>query len=399
MESIFQEAQALQEQLVAWRRRLHQVPETGLVLPETAGLVKGWLTEMGLSWREYPGHSGLTVRFGNGKGRTVALRADMDGLAIQEETQLPFASSNGNMHACGHDAHTAMLLGAAKLLKRYEDRLEGQVKLMFQPAEETLGGAKDMVANGVLENPKVDAAMMIHVVTGTPVPKGALMIPEGGTGSASNDHFIIRVKGKGGHGAMPQLSVDPITAAAHIHIALQEIHARELTPSEFLVITPGIFHAGTASNIIPDTALLEGTIRASADETSAFAMKRLKEIAENTAKVFRAEAEVEFVDHCPAMIADGELSKAARSYLTELLGQAVLPPLTGNASKIGGGSEDFAFVSEKVPTIGLILGAGCSNDGYTYPQHHPKAVFDDSVLTQGTAAYAYFALRWLKDNH
>lgn len=394
-----QDARALGEELASWRRDLHRHPELSFDLTYTKAFVKERLTEMGCEPVDC-GRSGVVVVLGKGGGKTVLIRGDMDALPIQEQADVPYRSEHdGKMHACGHDMHTAMLLGAAKLLKRYEDRLEGQVKLMFQPAEETLGGAKDMVANGVLENPKVDAAMMIHVVTGTPVPKGALMIPEGGTGSASNDHFIIRVKGKGGHGAMPQLSVDPITAAAHIHIALQEIHARELTPSEFLVITPGIFHAGTASNIIPDTALLEGTIRASADETSAFAMKRLKEIAENTAKVFRAEAEVEFVDHCPAMIADGELSKAARSYLTELLGQAVLPPLTGNASKIGGGSEDFAFVSEKVPTIGLILGAGCSNDGYTYPQHHPKAVFDDSVLTQGTAAYAYFALRWLKDNH
>ncbi|MDE7009602.1 MAG: amidohydrolase [Oscillospiraceae bacterium] len=393
-----QDARALSEELIKWRRDLHRHPELSFDLTYTKAYVKERLAEMGCEPVDC-GKSGVVVVLGKGGGKTVLIRGDMDALPVQEEADVPYRSEHdGKMHACGHDMHTAMLLGAAKLLKQYEDRLEGQVKLMFQPAEETLGGARDMIANGVLENPKVDAALMLHVVTGTPIPKGALMIPEGGTGSASNDRFIIRVKGKGGHGAMPQLSIDPITAAAHIHLNLQEIHARELTPGEFLVITPGIFQAGTASNIIADTALIEGTIRASAEETSSFAMKRLREIAENTAKVFRAEAEVEFVDHCPAMIADGGLSKAARDYLTELLGQAVLPPLTGNVNKVGGGSEDFAFVSERVPTISLLLGAGCSSDGCTYPQHHPKALFDDTVLSQGTAAYAYFALRWLKDN-
>lgn len=393
-----QDARALSEELIKWRRDLHRHPELSFDLTYTKAYVKERLAEMGCEPVDC-GKSGVVVVLGKGGGKTVLIRGDMDALPVQEEADVPYRSEHdGKMHACGHDMHTAMLLGAAKLLKQYEDRLEGQVKLMFQPAEETLGGARDMIANGVLENPKVDAALMLHVVTGTPIPKGALMIPEGGTGSASNDRFIIRVKGKGGHGAMPQLSIDPITAAAHIHLNLQEIHARELTPGEFLVITPGIFQAGTASNIIADTALIEGTIRASAEETSSFAMKRLREIAENTAKAFRAEAEVEFVDHCPAMIADGGLSKAARDYLTELLGQAVLPPLTGNVNKVGGGSEDFAFVSERVPTISLLLGAGCSSDGCTYPQHHPKALFDDTVLSQGTAAYAYFALRWLKDN-
>lgn len=392
------DAHGLQEELVAWRRDLHRHPELGFELAYTKAYVKERLTEMGCEPVDC-GRSGVVVLLGKGGGKTVLIRGDMDALPIQEQADVPYCSEHGGrMHACGHDMHTAMLLGAARLLKQYEDQLEGQVKLMFQPAEEIFSGAKDMVACGVLENPKVDAAMMIHVVTGTPVPKGTLMIPQGGTGSASNDHFIIQVKGKGGHGAMPHLSVDPVTAAAHIHLNLQEIHARELTPSEFLVITTGILHAGAASNIIPDTAVIEGTIRASAEETAAFAMKRLKEIAESTAKVFRAEAEVAFTDHCPAMLADEDLSTAARTYLTELLGQAVLPPLAGNASRIGGGSEDFAFVSEKVPTISLVLGVGCSDDGYTYPQHHPKAVFDDSVLSQGTAAYAYFAYRWLRDH-
>lgn len=394
-----QDAQALGEELSTWRRDLHRHPELGFELTYTKAYVKDRLTEMGYEPIDC-GKSGVVALAGKRGGKTILIRGDMDALPIEEQADVPYRSEHeGKMHACGHDMHTAMMLGAAKLLKQYEDQLEGQVKLMFQPAEETLGGAKDMIEAGVLENPKVDAALMIHVMTDTPVPTGALFIPEGGTGTVSNDRFRITVKGKGGHGAMPQLSIDPITAAAHIHINLQEIHARELVPGEFLVITPGIFQAGIAANIIADTAMLEGTIRTKAAETAAFAKKRITEIAQGTAQTFRAEAEVEFSEHCPAMIADNALAVAARSYLTELLGQSVFPPHTSSTNKIGSASEDFAFVSERVPTIGCFLSVGCISDGYVYPQHHPKAVFDDSVLSQGTAAYAYFAYRWLKDNH
>ncbi len=388
-------AQAMEAEMTAWRRELHQHPELGFDLTFTREFVKTRLEEMGCE--PVPCGEGFTVLLGKSGGKTILLRGDMDALPVGEEADVPYKSQcPGRMHACGHDMHTAMLLGAAKLLKDNESLLEGQVKLMFQPAEEILAGSSNMIDHGVLENPHVDGALMIHVTTGVPIPKGTLMIPEGGTGSASSDHFRITVKGKGGHGAMPNLSVDPITAMAHIHLALQEIHAREITPGDFLVITPGMFQAGNASNVIPDTAMMEGTIRAGSVEMVDFAKKRMTEIAEGTAKVFRAEARVDFLASCPPMIADNEMSDSARRYLTELLGQAVLPPMGG--SKIGGGSEDFAFVSVKVPTVGLFLGAGNANEGFLYPQHHPKARFDDSVLYIGTASYAYFAYRWLAEH-
>lgn len=392
---ILGEAKALEGELQAWRRELHQHPELGLDLDWTRQFVWDKLVSFGCQPQKCG--EGIVVVLGKPGGKTILLRGDMDALPVAEKADVPYKSTNGRMHACGHDMHTSMMLGAAKVLKANEALLEGQVKLMYQPGEETLQGAKNMVDSGVLDDPKVDAAVMIHVMTGLPIPVGMLMIPEGNTGAASSDEFHIVVKGKGGHGAMPHLSIDPINAMAHIHTALQEIHAREIVPGEFLVITPGIFRAGNASNVIADSGEIVGTIRTGASEMVAFAKKRITEISESIAAAFRCTAEVSFCKSCPPMIADVAMSDSARKYMTELLGQLVLPPM-GNGSKLGGGSEDFAFVSERVPTIGMFLGVGNSKEGCTYPQHHPKAVFDDSVLFEGTAAYCYLALRWLQEN-
>ena len=393
---LLDEAQSIQAEMVEWRRELHQHPEIGFDLDYTKRFVKNKLIEFGCIPQDC-GKAGIVVILGKPGGKTILLRGDMDALPVDEQADVPYRSQNpGKMHACGHDMHTAMMLGAAKLLKKHEDKLNGYVKLMYQPAEETLGGAKDMVDNGVLEAPHVDAGMMLHVMTGVPIPNGCIMIPEGGTGASSNDEFVITVKGKGGHGAMPNLSVDPINVMAHIHIALQEIHARELTPGDYLVITSGTFHAGSASNVIPDSAKMTGTIRTLDEKIAEFARNRIREISQAVATAFRAEVTVEYPLFCPSMIADNDMSIFARKYLSELLGSAVLPPAGG--SRIGGGSEDFAHVSNLIPSIAIFLGAGNSADGYTYPQHHPQAVFDDSILYTGASAYAYFAARWLEDN-
>ena len=254
-QDLLQEAKQLQPELLQCRRTIHRHPETGFDLQETKALVKRQLTEMGYSPQEC-GKCGLVaLAGGKKKGRTILIRADMDALPIEEAAEVEYRSETpGRMHGCGHDMHTAMLLGAARLLKAHEDELEGTVKLMFQPAEELFQGADDMIGAGVLENPHVDAAVMIHVVPGLPLPSGIVLVPGAGTGMASCQQYRIVVKGKGGHGAMPHVSVDPITAAAHIHLALQEISSRELGPDEFGVFTTGMFRAGDASNIIPDTA-------------------------------------------------------------------------------------------------------------------------------------------------
>ena len=398
-QDLLQEAKQLQPELLQCRRTIHRHPETGFDLQETKALVKRQLTEMGYTPQEC-GKCGLVaLAGGKKKGRTILIRADMDALPIEEEAEVEYRSETpGRMHGCGHDMHTAMLLGAAKLLKAHEDELAGTVKLMFQPAEELFQGADDMIGAGVLENPHVDAAVMIHVVPGLPLPSGIVLVPGAGTGMASCQQYRIVVKGKGGHGAMPHVSVDPITAAAHIHLALQEISSRELGPDEFGVFTTGMFRAGDASNIIPDTAEMRGTIRTADLAVNEKIKTRIREIAQGVGGAMRTEVSVDFFDFCPPMLADGALSECGLGYMKELLGDGAMSMAALGGPKVGGGSEDFAFVSCKVPTVGMFLSAGSPKEGYAYSQHHPKVTFDDSILYRGSAAYAYFAARWLEEH-
>ena len=398
-QDLLQEAKQLQPELLQCRRTIHRHPETGFDLQETKALVKRQLTEMGYTPQEC-GKCGLVaLAGGKKKGRTILIRADMDALPIEEAAEVEYRSETpGRMHGCGHDMHTAMLLGAAKLLKAHEDELAGTVKLMFQPAEELFQGADDMIGAGVLENPHVDAAVMIHVVPGLPLPSGIVLVPGAGTGMASCQQYRIVVKGKGGHGAMPHVAVDPITAAAHIHLALQEINSRELGPDEFGVFTTGMFRAGDASNIIPDTAEMRGTIRTADLAVNEKIKTRIREIAQGVGGAMRTEVSVDFFDFCPPMLADGALSECGLGYMKELLGDGAMSMAALGGPKVGGGSEDFAFVSCKVPTVGLFLSAGSPEEGYAYSQHHPKVTFDDSILYRGSAAYAYFAARWLEEH-
>ena len=397
-QDLLNEAKALEPQLQTWRRTLHRHPEVGFDLPQTKALVKQALTEMGYAPQDC-GKAGVLALVGGKKpGKTILLRGDMDALPIQEQSGEEFSSEiPGRMHGCGHDMHTAMMLGAAKLLKAHEDEIEGTVKLEFQPAEEIFQGSPDMIANGLLEDPKVDAAVMFHVLAGMPLPAGTVLVPGGGITMASCEQYHITVHGKGGHGSTPHACVDPITAAAHIHIALQEINSRELDPNAFGVLTTGCFKAGAASNVIPDTAEMFGTIRTTDpdNKTGELIRKRMTEIAQGVALAFRCTAEVEFSDYCPCMVVDKALAADALTYMTDLLGAGAMDmtPLTGG--KAGGGSEDFAFVSHEVPTVSMFISAGNSKDGYLYGQHHPKVRFDDSILYEGSAAYSYFALRWL----
>ncbi|MDK2867621.1 MAG: hypothetical protein PWP38_1936, partial [Clostridiales bacterium] len=227
---LLESARGMQEELVAFRRYLHQNPELSLDLPITVNFVKSKLVEMGYEPQDC-GKSGIVAIAGGIRpGKVFLIRGDMDALPVEESADVPFKSTNGNMHACGHDLHTAMLLGAAKLLKEMEADIQGQVKLMFQPAEETLAGAKNMIEAGVLTAPDVDAAMMIHVMTGFPLPAGKVIVSQAGLTAAASDWFEIHVQGKGGHGAMPNNAVDPINAATHIFQAIQTIHSRELAP-------------------------------------------------------------------------------------------------------------------------------------------------------------------------
>lgn len=398
-EQIMQEAAALQEEIKAHRLWLHTHAETGFDLTETKPYVKSTLTEMGYTVQEC-GKAGLVTTVGKPGGKVLLLRADMDALPIAEEADVDFACKNGRMHACGHDMHTAMLLGAAKILKAHESELGGTVKLMFQPAEEIFEGSKDMIASGVLENPRPDAALMIHVAAGMPLPAGTVVVSAPGVSAPAADYFTIRVHGKGCHGSAPQNGIDPLTAAAHILIALQEIHARELSASDEAVLTIGTFHAGEAGNVIPDTATMGGTIRTYDEKTRAYLKERMTAIAQSIAEAFRASAEVSFGSGCPTLVNDKDLSEKVTGYLKDLLGANrafTTAELSGGKPARGGGSEDFAYVSHEVPSLMLALAAGEPSKGYPYPQHHPKVKFDESVLSTGAAVFVDCAIQYMKE--
>lgn len=398
-EQILQEAKALQEEIKSHRLWLHTHAETGFDLTETKPYVKFTLTEMGYTVQEC-GKAGLVTTVGKPGGKVLLLRADMDALPIAEEADVDFACKNGRMHACGHDMHTAMLLGAAKILKAHESELDGMVKLMFQPAEEIFEGSKDMIASGVLENPRPDAALMIHVAAGMPLPAGTVVVSAPGVSAPAADYFTIRVHGKGCHGSAPQNGIDPLTAAAYILIALQEIHARELSASDEAVLTIGTFHAGEAGNVIPDTATMGGTIRTYDEKTRAYLKERMTAIAQSIAEAFRASAEVSFGSGCPTLVNDKGLSETVTGYLKDLLGANrafTTAELSGGKPARGGGSEDFAYVSHEVPSLMLALAAGEPSKGYVYPQHHPKVKFDESVLSTGAAVFVDCALQYLRE--
>lgn len=404
-EQLQSEAKELRETIISNRRYLHTHPGTGFDLKDTVDFVKKELQNMGYEPREC-GKAGLVAIAGGKKpGKVFMIRGDMDALPIKEEADVDFASQNGCMHACGHDMHTAMMLGAARLLKKHEAEIEGTIKLMFQPAEEIFEGSQDMIRAGLLENPKVDAALMIHVMAGIPFEAGTVVVSAPGVSAPAADYFEITVQGKGCHGSMPNTGVDPLNAAAHILIALQEIHARELAMGEKVVLTIGTMHAGTAANAIPDTAVMGGSIRTFDEENRTMIKERLIRIATEIAKAFRAEAQVTFGSGCPTLVNDKELSGCADKYVKELLGEgkafsvAQLNAMSGggNSSK-SAGSEDFAYISHEVPSVMLALAAGQPEKGYRYPQHHPMVKFDEEALCSGSAVYAYTAMRWLEEH-
>lgn len=398
------EAENMNTKLVEIRHHLHKHPETGFDLKETTAFVKKELIAMGYEPQEC-GKSGLTVLAGKKEGKVFLIRGDMDALPIKEEADVEFKATNGKMHACGHDMHTTMMLGAAKLLKNHEQEIEGTVKLMFQPAEEIFEGSNDMIHAGILENPKVDAALMIHVMAGMPFADGTAIVCDGGVSAPAADYFTIQIQGKGCHGSMPNMGVDPVSIAAHIITALQELNARELSISEEAVLTIGMIHGGKAANVIPDTVELGGTLRTYDEEVRMFLKGRMEEIVKGVAEIFRGKAEVIFGSGCPTLLNDEELSKATLKYLKELLGEqnaftaGQLNAAAGDKkSPKTSGSEDFAYISHKVPSIMLALAAGQPEKGYNYPQHHPKVKFSDEALPMGSSIYAYTAMGWLKEH-
>ena len=391
IQELRREAQTMQPQLTADRRRLHRNPEAGAVLPETVAYVKERLTEMGYHPQELGGGLTATVT-GTDTGRCILLRADMDALRGQEQSGLSFRSENGCMHACGHDMHTAMLLGAAQLLMQHRQELTGTVKLVFQPDEEGFTGAKSMLAAGVLQDPAPSEALALHVHSGT--PSGTVLCGSG-TFMAGCTLFRITVKGVGCHGAMPETGVDPINIAAHIYLSLQELIARELAAKTPAVVTVGRFCGGEAPNIIPGDCVMEGTIRTFDRDVTARLMVRIGELAENTARAFRGSAVVEELASAPPLKNDPDLVNRMADWAGELLGKQSVYRLDQG----GMGSEDFASYTYEVPSAYLLLGAGTAAEDPRFgkPMHNACVVFNEEVLPKGAALYAMGALRWLAE--
>ena len=346
---ILAEAEALRETMISDRRTLHAAPEAGADLPRTREYVAGRLREMGYEPKELAG--GITAEItGSDTGACVLLRADMDALCVTEQTDLPFRSQNGCMHACGHDMHTAMLLGAAKLLRGYQSKLNGTVKLVFQPDEEGFTGAKAMLAAGVLREPAPQAGFALHVHSGT--PSGLVLCGEG-TFMAGCTLFRVTVHGTGCHGAMPETGVDPIHIAANIYLALEELVAREVAAKQPAVITVGRFTGGDAPNIIPSSAILEGTIRTFDRELSACLLRRIGELAQGIAAAYRGTAEVCELASAPPLKNDDIALDLSTACAKELFGDASVYRLRDG----GMGSEDFASYTYELPCAYLLLGA------------------------------------------
>jgi len=401
MDYILKRASELQEEMSSHRRYFHVNAEVHNELPLTCAYVMEKLTEMGYEPKNIA-KSGVVAVVGKKPGKTFMIRGDMDALPMEEETDEPFKSQTTNMHSCGHDLHTAMMLGAAKILKENEDKINGQIKLMFQPAEETLWGARAMIDEGLMENPKVDAAMMIHVRASSEYPTGTVIFSTPGVSNASADGFRIHIQGKGAHGAGPQRGLDPLTTAAHILINLQDILTKGIAPTDEAVVNVCHIQGGTATNIVPDSAIMQGTIRTFDPDVREFVLKRVEEIVLGTAKLFRTEATLEYVTSAPSVINDEKLFYELKGYAKEVFGNdnvVDIGEIKGSRAARGAGSEDFSLVANLVPGFAAGLAAGAKEDGYTYGGHNPKVRYDENAMPAGAALYATMAMKWLEKNN
>ncbi|MBE5784850.1 MAG: amidohydrolase [Clostridiales bacterium] len=387
---LYKRALALQQEITSHRRYLHTHAEAGLSLPIAKEYAKKQLEAIGIEAADCG--MGVAATVGQG-GKVFLLRADMDALPMKEESGESFASQTSCAHTCGHDLHAAMLLGAARLLKEKEGALGGTVKFMFQPAEETLCGAKHMIENGILSDPPVDAALAFHVNAGHG-SVGEFLYNSSGALMFSADMFRITVRGKGTHGAYPQYGVDPILIGSQIVIALEALIARETDPQAAAALTIGSFQAGTNTNIIPETAVLLGSVRTNAPALREMLVRRIREAAAGTAAVYGGKAELEILSGAPPLICAPALTEDIVRYLQET-GVPDAAPVPGYSVS---GSEDFAYIAERVPSAFLFLSAGFPDERGDFTAHNPKVRFNEDVLPLGAAWLAHAAIRWLEEH-
>lgn len=390
MIDFFARSMELKEEAIAIRRHLHQCPEIGFDLPKTTEFIKEKLTEYGCSYREIC-KCGIIADIGDPKGKTILIRADIDALPSREESGEPFAAVNGNSHSCGHDFHCTSLLICAKLLKEVESELKGCVRLCFQPDEEAINGAIEMINKGVLENPHVDAAISMH--TKMQFPTGKFNVGKGNY-LCSSDIFRIEITGVASHGSAPETGVDPINIASKIIAAVQTIQTREINTLDPNVITFGSIHAGTAPNVIPEKVELTGTIRCFTAASRPIIKARFVELIKQIAAVYRAKAVVDFTSQTPITYNDEALCDDICRYLKEMVGEEGVSTYASGVK----GSDDFAYFSEKVPSVMYHVGMGLAEDGYIYSLHNPHVRFDENALPYSCAAFAQITYRWVNEH-
>ncbi|GIR28040.1 MAG: peptidase M20 [Methanobacteriota archaeon] len=388
---IKEESKSISDWIVKIRRELHEHPELMYEEFRTSELIRRELDKLDIQYIHPIAETGVLASIGNGNGPCVALRADMDALPIHEETDVPFKSKiDGKMHACGHDCHVSMLLGAAKLLKNKESEINGTIKLLFQPAEEGGAGGKLMREEGALENPEVERIFGLHVWP--QMPSGQIGSREG-TFLAATSSLSLTVKGVGGHAAVPQLTKDPVLTSARIITNLQSIISRELDPLESGVVSITVINGGNASNVIPSEVKVKGTLRSLTMDGLKELQKRVKEIAEGIAQTHGCEAIVEYVGNdYPPTVNDSEMWKFAKNVGIELLGDENVSDLDAVM-----GGEDFAYYTEKVKGCFVVLGMNNPDIDATYSVHHPMFKADEDALHIGTALHTIFALKSLEE--
>jgi amidohydrolase len=386
---LLEEALSLRETLVCLRRAIHRHPEGGFGEFQTAALVEKTLASCGIPARRVARTGVVGVLEGAGPGRVAALRADMDALELDEGTGAPYASEvPGLMHACGHDAHTAVLLGAARLLSKRRDFLPGSVVFLFQPAEETAGGALPMIREGVLETPRVDAVFGLHVGIG--LPCGEVSVSEG-TVHAASDMFDVTVTGRGCHGAYPHEGVDAVAIAGQVLCALNSIVSRNVDPLEPAVVTVGTIRGGSARNVLAESVEMTGIIRTLDPAVQKTVRERVRKIVESTAAALGGLAEIRFTEGYPCLVNDPGMARLVKETATALLGAGKVRAVTRPSM----GVEDFAYFSGERPGAFFILGAGNPAKGIIHPAHSPRFDIDEDALPVGAAMMAGVALNFL----
>ncbi len=388
------EAISIKNELINIRRTLHQHPELGMEEYETSKFIKNFLKNEGIEYKEVAktGVCGIirgTKEGNSNDNKTIALRGDIDGLPIIDKKSCEYSSKvEGRMHACGHDGHTTILLGAAKILNNNKHLFSGNVKLLFEPAEETIGGARFMIEEGVLENPRVDCVCGLHVEEN--LECGTIMLKDGVVNAASNP-FTIKIKGAGGHGAYPHTTVDPVVIASHIVLALQTIVSREINTANPAVITVGSIHGGTAQNIIPEEVVISGVIRTMNKEDRAFAKERLREIVEGICKSSRASADIDIEESYPNLYNDTNMVEIFKVGAEKVLGKENV--LLQKYPKMG--VESFAYFANERPAVFYFLGSGNKEKNIIYPAHSSLFDIDENCLPLGVAMQCQMAYEYL----